>query len=235
MSDIVERCDHWKLGAYTDPVTGHCPYCTIEALRREREPGYWRNCHDIAEATNTALRKELAAMTAERDMANRTAEMNNIAWDQCLDQLAATTTLLESHRQQYADKCLELIALRRERDALLAEKGRWADRATHYLGTTCENVSEVAILKHQLAAMTAERDAERYKHEQSVTINERLLSDLRISQAYSQQLREALEKIERLPYDEVPDHHQTIAHEALSIPNDDTCLRQAKAELLPVV
>jgi uncharacterized protein involved in exopolysaccharide biosynthesis len=34
------------------------------------------------------------------------------------EQLAATTTLLESHRQQYADKCLELIALRRQVEEL---------------------------------------------------------------------------------------------------------------------
>jgi len=56
--------------------------------------------------------------------------------------------------------------------------------------------------EERLAVMTAEMDAERYKHEQAITINERLLSDNRIAaeqlaaaQAREQQLREAVEEI----------------------------------------
>ena len=47
-------------------------------------------------------------------------------------------------------------------------------------------------LREQIVALTKERDAERYKHEQAVTINERLLSDIRCSQAREKKLRTAM-------------------------------------------
>ena len=59
-----------------------------------------------------------------------------------------------------------------------------------------------------------------------------LREQLAASQAREQQLREALEKIQRLPYDEVPDHHQTIAHDALALPQDTTALNAWGAKLL---
>ncbi len=35
----------------------------VEELTRQAEPGYWRKCHDIAEATNNALRKQVEELT----------------------------------------------------------------------------------------------------------------------------------------------------------------------------
>lgn len=52
-----------------DPA--YVEYCEKRIADLERQvaaltkgPGYWRNCHDIAEATNVALREQLAAAQA---------------------------------------------------------------------------------------------------------------------------------------------------------------------------
>lgn len=54
-----------------------------------------------------------------------------------------------------------------------------------------------------------------YIQDQSAEITE-LRKQLAACQQERDNYKAALEKIERLPYDEIPDHHQNIAHDALA-------------------
>lgn len=96
-------------------------------------------------------------------------------------------------------------------------------------------------LRRQLATMTQERD----KFERSAKVLmvekgnaciawEQERNKLAASQAYSQQLREALEKLARLGNEPLLGNSigNRIAQEALALPQDDTALRQWGAKLL---
>lgn len=97
-------------------------------------------------------------------------------------------------------------------------------------------------LRRQLATMTQERNALKEKQdnfcmqyrmdcdEESKELEIKLLA----SQAYSQQLREALEKLARLGNEPLLGNSigNRIAQEALALPQDDTALRQWGAKLL---
>ena len=179
---------------------------TIEALRRE--VGNWKVECGHAEALAAKCMAELAAMTLELQKRDKCSYMGP---------MRDCPTHGESEK---------LAAMTAERDEAEQDK--------------LENYRRLTESRRSHAAMTAERDEERYKHEQAVTINERLLSDNRIakeqlaaSQAYSQQLREALEDIksnaEQFPLDE--DILRVIS-KAFALLQDDTALKAWGAKLL---
>jgi hypothetical protein len=58
----VEKFNAAKQAFYTPNATLEAE---LAALKAQSEPGYWRKCHEIAEATNKALRAELDALNAE--------------------------------------------------------------------------------------------------------------------------------------------------------------------------
>lgn len=95
---------------------------------------------------------------------------------------------------------------------------------THYADD--ETLDEIKRLQDQVAALTKERDAERYKHEQAVTINERLLSDIRCSKAREEKLRTAMLSIAnycRIWGGEAERARKLLEH-YLALPTDDTAL-----------
>lgn len=81
------------------------------------------------------------------------------------------------------------------------------------------------ILKEQLAAMTQERDI-------FEKVSDIRLNDLAASQAYAAQLREALEEVKRHGIEAPYPWAKELAQEALTIPQDDTALREWGAKLL---
>jgi hypothetical protein len=73
--------------------------------------------------------------------------------DKCGDEM------IEKLEQQNTVLQERLVAMTKERNALLAEKSRWIDRANNYLGQACENVSANSMLIAAQADNARLRDA----------------------------------------------------------------------------
>jgi len=139
----------------------------------------------------------------------------------------------------------DIEALRRERDEALNGYAVRDDEVTGLSGMLRE-------CKEQLAAMTAEKDEWKAESDKNLAARFDLIGTLISEQAYSQQLREALEAVECMTTyanesDEVGAHgccnevsykphasdcwtHKRTA--ALALPHDDTALKAWGAKLL---